>query len=74
MAVPVSDHPLVNTSNHVDRVGHQTLKGRYLQYLHERADNAVCLRGVVKNLLDEGVPRRTLVAWGGAKPATEKDM
>jgi hypothetical protein len=61
--VPVSDHLLVNTLNHAELVGFQTLKEKYVQYFGVRTDNTVLLQGVVRDLINESIQRRTLVAW-----------
>jgi hypothetical protein len=45
------------------RLSSQTLKERYLHYFGGRASNAVALQVVVRDLIGEGIPRKTLVAW-----------
>jgi hypothetical protein len=44
-------------------LGSGALKARYLQCFGARTNNAAALQGVVKNLIDEGIPRQTLVKW-----------
>ena len=44
-------------------LGSESLKERYLQCFGVRANNATMLQGVVKDLIEEGVSRQTLVAW-----------
>ncbi len=40
-----------------------SLKKRYLQCFGVRANNVATLQGVVRDLIEDGVSRRTLVAW-----------
>lgn len=40
-----------------------SLKQRYLHCFGVRANHATRLQGIVRDLIGEGVPRRTLVAW-----------
>jgi len=44
-------------------LGPELLKERYLQCFGVRANSATMLQGIVKNLIEEGVSRQTLVAW-----------
>jgi hypothetical protein len=44
-------------------LGSELLKERYLQCFGVRANSATMLQGIVKNLIEEGVSRQTLVAW-----------
>jgi len=62
-AVAITEYPRVKRLNPLDRVGFKSLKEKYLQYFVVRDDNAEMLRGVVKDLIDEGVSRGTLVKW-----------
>lgn len=39
------------------------LKERYLQCFGVRANNVATLQGIVRNLIEGGISRRTLVAW-----------
>jgi hypothetical protein len=63
VAVPVTENPVAKSLKPGEHLGSTMLKGRYLRYFRGRADNAILLPDVVKDLLDERVPRRTLVAW-----------
>lgn len=53
----------MKTRYHEKNLSSHTLKEKYLQYFGVRADNAATLQNVVRDLIDEGVPRKTLVAW-----------
>jgi hypothetical protein len=53
----------VKTFNNRKCLGSDTLKGKYLQWFSLRSDNATVLRDVVRDLIEEGIPRQTLVAW-----------
>jgi hypothetical protein len=44
-------------------LGSQMLKEQYLQCFGERASNAAALQAVVRDLINEGIPRKTLVGW-----------
>jgi len=55
----------MKTINNRKRLGGKALKERYLQCFGVRADNAATLQNVVKDLIDKGVSRKTLVAWAG---------
>jgi hypothetical protein len=54
---------IMKAPNHGKQLSSQVLKERYLQCFGVRANNVALLQGVVKDLLDGGVPRKTLVAW-----------
>jgi hypothetical protein len=62
-ALPVIHHSLANTLNHGEHLASKALKEQFLECIGVRANHAVLLRSVVRELIDEGVPRRTLVAW-----------
>jgi hypothetical protein len=53
----------MKTFNHGKQLSSQALKERYLQCFGVRANNATLLQGVVKDLMNEGISRQTLVAW-----------
>jgi hypothetical protein len=53
----------MKTLNHGKQLSSQVLKERYLQCFGVRTNNTTLLQGVVRDLIDEGVPRQTLVAW-----------
>ncbi|HTV43101.1 MAG TPA: hypothetical protein VMF08_21230 [Candidatus Sulfotelmatobacter sp.] len=40
-----------------------SLKKRYLQCFGARANNVATLQGIVRDLIEDGISRRTLVAW-----------
>jgi hypothetical protein len=53
----------VKTLDNGKYFGSQALKERYLQCFGERTNNVTKLQNVVRDLIDEGIPRQTLAAW-----------
>ena len=44
-------------------LGSESLKEQYLQCFGVRANNATMLQGIVRDVIETGIPRQTLVAW-----------
>jgi len=54
----------MKTQNGMKRRGAGSLKKEFLKRIGARATNAAALQGVVKRLIERGVSRDILVAWG----------
>lgn len=63
LARSISDDSLAISLTDGKAPDSKTLKEQFLQCFGVRTDNTAVLQGVVRSLIDQGVPRQTLVKW-----------